>query len=188
MSRGLGSCADSIFIAARSWASHCIGLGSKTVLNTGSRRPTWGLGGSGGPGPRSTAQPEYQGAAAPAAGGGARDSRATSTSRAAWPRSASPHLVTPRAFAPAFRPRASPRHVPHLGTEAPAVARAVQTLCVRATACVRGPESRARPCTTQTRARRICPASSSPAAGGSRWRRLGMGSMVPGCLSVGPEL
>lgn len=164
------------------------GLGSKTVLNTGSRRPTWGLGGSGGPGPRSTAQPEYQGAAAPAAGGRGSGLAGRINLPRRVARSASPHLVTPSAFAPVARPRASPRHVPHLGTEEPAAACAVQTLCVRATACVRGPESRARSRTTQSRARRVCPASSSPAAGGSRWRRPGMRSMVPGYLSVGPEL
>lgn len=98
----------------------------------------------------------------PAAGG---RGPAAPTSLATWPSSASPHLVTPRAFALAARPRASPRHVPQLCAEEPAAARSVQTLCVRATACVRGPESRARPRASQPRARRGCPASSSSAAG-----------------------
>lgn len=88
------------------------GLGSKTVLNTGSRRPTWGLGGSGGPGPRSTAQPEYQGAAAPAAGGRGSGLAGRINLPRRVARSASPHLVTPSAFAPVARPRASPRHSP----------------------------------------------------------------------------
>lgn len=108
------------------------GLGSKTVLNTGSQRPTWGFGGSGGPGPRSTAQPGIPSCrTASRRGEGLETRRAAPTSPAAWPRSASPHLVTPRAFAPAAQPHASPRHVPHLGAEEPAAARAVQTLRAR---------------------------------------------------------
>lgn len=113
-------------------------LGSKTVLNPGSPRPTCRFGRSGGPGPRSTAQP-----GTPSCGTASRGEEglwtrpATPTFPAPWPRSASPHLVTPRAFTPAARPRASPRHVPHLGAKEPASARAVHTLCVRAAACVR---------------------------------------------------
>lgn len=114
------------------------GLGSKTVLNPGSPRPTWRFSGSGGPGPRSTAQPGTPSCGTASRGEeGLRTRPDTPTFPAAWPRSASPHLVTPRAFAPAARPRASPRHVPHLGAEEPASARAEHTLCVRAAACVR---------------------------------------------------
>ena len=111
-------------------------------------------------------------------GGGARDSpgRANLPRRVAPPRQPAPRdPACPRSRRSAPRltsPRPAPRR-----RRARRCARCADSACAPRPACaastpVRGPVPRAR---------RGGPASSSLAAGGSRWRRPGMGSVVPGC-------
>lgn len=163
-------------------------LGSQTQLNTGSPRPTWGFGGSGGPGPPSTAQPGTLRCGTTShqrAGGGAADrwGRTRHARRMTPPPQPAPRdPACPRSRRPA---QFSPRQVSHPYTQDPPAARAVQVPCVRAPACVRGPASRARPRTTPSRARRVCPAS-TPAAGGSWWRCPGMERVMLALSPAGP--
>ncbi|XP_051014716.1 uncharacterized protein C17orf78 homolog [Acomys russatus] len=71
----------------------------KTVLNTGLRRPTWGFGGSGGPGPRSNAQPRVQRyRTARRVGNRLGTPLAAPTSPAAWSRQRRPAPRDPACF------------------------------------------------------------------------------------------
>lgn len=130
---------------------------SQTLPKTGSRRPTWRLGGSGGPGPRSTSQPGTGGAAPPVAlerGEGLGTGPAAPATRAgvAPPRQPAPR--DPACPRPRHPTRSSPRQVSHLRAEETPAAREGQApLRARPPVCVRGPESRARLRTVQSRAR-----------------------------------